>query len=99
MSASTVAVALHRPLPPEESGRADLYALLARLLHAGPDAGLLRTLACAPALPAEARADLRDAWQGLVLASNAMDADAGAEEYERLFVGMGNAPVSVYAGS
>ena len=99
MSAAAAPVALHRTLPPEESGRADLYALLARLLHAGPDDALLHTLASAPALPMEAHADLRDAWQGLVLASHAMDADAGAEEYEHLFVGMGKAPVSVYAGS
>ena len=91
-------VAVHRPLPPEESARADFYALLARLLHDGPDAPLLRSIANAPPIPADGNAALAKAWQDLVDASSAMDVDAARDEYETLFCGMGRAAVSIYAG-
>lgn len=89
-------VAVHRPLAPEEAARADFYALLARLFAAPPDGALLASLAAAG--PIEGRGALPRAWQGLVDASKAMDAEAAAEEYERLFVSVGKAPVSIYAG-
>jgi TorA maturation chaperone TorD len=99
MTATVAPVAMHRALPAEEAARADLYALLARLLHGAPDGALLHALANAQPYPDDARADLRDAWRGLVLASNAMDEDAAALEYEHLFVGMGKAPVPIYAAA
>ena len=91
-------IAMHRSLPPEEAARGDFYALLARLLHAAPDAALLAALAGAQPIPAEGDAALAKAWQALVDASSAMDPDAAADEYDRLFVGIGKAPVSIYAG-
>ena len=87
-------VKLHRALPPEEAARADFYALLARLFHGAPDADLLANLAAAGPVDGV----LSTAWQGLVDASSAMDADAAVEEYETLFVGIGKAEVSLYAG-
>ena len=39
-------------LAPEDAGRLNLYALLARLLHAGPDEALLQALAGASDLRA-----------------------------------------------
>lgn len=100
MSAEAVAapVAMHRMLPPEEAARGDFYALLARLLQAPPDGRLLAQLGSAPSLPEGADASLALAWQNLVDASSVMDGDAAAEEYEKLFVGIGKAAVSVYAG-
>ena len=100
MSAQAVAapVKLHRPLPAEEAARANFYALVARLLAGGPDGALLENLAAAQPLAAEADIALAQAWQGLIDASQAADADAIAEEYEKLFVGIGKAPVSIYAG-
>jgi TorA maturation chaperone TorD len=98
MSAAASPVAVHRALPPEEAARGDFYALLARLLHNGPDAALLRSLARAESLPAEGDAALGIAWQELVHASSAMDADAALEEYEALFAGVGKSAVSIYAG-
>jgi TorA maturation chaperone TorD len=95
---AAVPVKMHRALPPEEAARGDFYALLARLLHDAPDAALLANLAAAPALPAEGDAALARAWQMLVDASEAMDPDAAAEEYEVLFVGMGKSVVSIYSG-
>ena len=98
MQAVATPVTLQRPLPPEEAARADFYALLARLLHSPPDQRLLADLGAAPALPQEGAPDLAKAWQDLVNASSVMDEDAAAEEYEQLFVGMGKAKVSIYAG-
>ncbi|HEX4943227.1 MAG TPA: molecular chaperone TorD family protein, partial [Usitatibacteraceae bacterium] len=58
---------------------------------------LLRTLALAAPLEGGDGA-LADAWKALVAASAVMDEEAVAEEYETLFVGVGKAKVSVYAG-
>lgn len=97
MSAAVAPIQVQRMLPPEEAARADFYALLARLLYSGPDSALLRSLATAEPLPAEGDAALAKAWEKLTLASAAMDEDAGAVEYDDLFVGVGKAPVSIYA--
>jgi TorA maturation chaperone TorD len=86
-----------RPVAPEDAGRADFYALLAALFHHAPDAKLLRTLSLAAPLEG-GRGALADAWNALVAASAVMDEEAVAEEYETLFVGVGKAKVSVYAG-
>jgi len=91
-------VAVHRPLPPEEAARGDCYALLARLLHNGPDAALLRSLAQAEPLPAEGDPALARAWRDLLDASAAMDPDAAMDEHGALFAGVGKAAVSIYAG-
>lgn len=94
------AVQVHRPLPAEEAARADFYALLARLLQGAPDARLLQTLAIAPPIEADgADPALAKAWAELARASAAFDADAAQEEYEKLFVGVGKAPVSIYSAS
>ncbi len=98
MQAAAAPVAMHRALSAEEVARGDYYALLARLFHSAPDAALLASLASAPELPREGDAALARAWRDLTDASSAMDADAAAEEYELLFVGMGKSPVSIYAG-
>lgn len=96
--AVTVPVVLQRVLPPEEAARGDFYALLARLLQNPPDAPLLAQLGAAPLLPEDGDPELGLAWQNLVEASSVMDADAAAEEYEKLFIGMGKAAVPIYAG-
>jgi TorA maturation chaperone TorD len=88
---------VHRPLAEEDSARADFYALLARLLHGAPDERLLRTIAIAAPMHA-GDADLTAAWNALVAAAGVFDPEAAAGEYEALFVGVGPAAVSVYAG-
>jgi TorA maturation chaperone TorD len=96
MQAAAAPVLLQRRLPAEEAARADFHALIARLFHDAPDAALLASLAAAPELdPASL---LAPAWRELCLASQAMDAEAAREEYETLFVGVGKAEVSIYAG-
>ena len=96
MNAVATPVAMHRAPAPEDSARADFYAVLARLFMAPPDGALLAALAQAPELTGDGA--LVAAWRDLTRASSAMDADAAAEEYEKLFGGMGKAPVSIYAG-
>jgi TorA maturation chaperone TorD len=93
-------VLMSRPLPAEEAARADFYALLSRLFLGAPDAKLLQTLAIAPSIEADgADPALAKAWAELARASAAFDADAAQEEYEKLFVGVGKAPVSIYSAS
>ena len=97
MNAVATPVTVHRPLAAEESARADFYALLSRLFQAAPDSALLALLASAePITQGDPR--LAKAWQDLVHASSAMDADAALDEYEALFCGVGKAAVSLYAG-
>ena len=98
MEAAAAPVNLHRALPPEEAARGNFYALLARLFANAPDASLLGRLAAAEALPDAGNPDLARTWRRLVDASSAMDADAAADEYEKLFVGVGKARVSMYSG-
>jgi TorA maturation chaperone TorD len=93
---ATTRVEIHRLLPPEEAARGNFYALLARLLHSAADAALLQSLSQAEAIDGDA--DLSKAWADLCRASAAMDVDAAGAEYDGLFVGVGEAVVSVYAG-
>ena len=99
MNAVATPVTLHRALAAEESARADFYALLGRLFQAPPDGPLLSLLAGADAIPAEGDQRLARAWQDLVDASSAMDADAALDEYDALFGGVGKSEISLYSGS
>ncbi|HET9651145.1 MAG TPA: molecular chaperone TorD family protein [Usitatibacter sp.] len=96
--AASAPITVHRPLAAEDAARANFYALLARLLAGGPDDALLANLAAAQPLSADGDAAMRDAWQALVDASADADADEVSQEYDDLFVGVGKAPVSIYAG-
>jgi TorA maturation chaperone TorD len=81
-------------LSDEDQARADFYALIARLMLAPPDAGLLAALAAAEPIAADGLAEagraLEDAWLKLTQAASVMDADAVAEEFAALFVSTGN---------
>lgn len=94
--AAVAPVALQRALPPEEAARGHFYALLAALLVSPPSGELLANIAGAG--PIEGDPALARAWEGLVLASSAMDVEAAAFEYDELFAAVGKAPVSIYAG-
>lgn len=104
MSGDAAPLQFAATLPPEETARANFYGLLARLFYAPPDAELLAALAGAEEIVTEAQAgesaaSLALAWRDLMLAAAAADAEAVTEEYETLFVGVGKAPVSLYAGA
>lgn len=97
MEAVAARVQLQRSLAPEESGRADFYALLARVFHAAPDSHLLATLAASGDLPEDSDPALARAWSELVAASSVVDADAVQWEFEELFIGVGKSEVTPYA--
>ncbi|QOY96712.1 molecular chaperone TorD family protein [Massilia sp. UMI-21] len=85
------------PLSGEDQARADLYALLSRLLLAAPGARLLEALAHAdPILSAGGDPALEQAWEALTLASGVMDPDAVSEEFDALFVSVGMPPLNPY---
>ena len=85
-------------LAPEDAARADVYALLGRLWHSGPDAALLAAIAGADEIVAEGgESGLADAWRALQAAAAATDAATAQAEHEALFVGTGKAAVTPYA--
>lgn len=82
---------------PEEQARADMYALLASMLHAAPDAQMLSTLAGADAIVAgQSGHPLDRAWERLVLAAGVMDEAALADEFNALFISVGTPRINPY---
>jgi TorA maturation chaperone TorD len=82
-------------LAPEDEGRLQLYALLARLFAAGPDEGLLRALAQS-AGSVEGDGELAQAWNDLAAAAKDTSAREAQLEFDTTFIGVGKAPVSTY---
>jgi TorA maturation chaperone TorD len=81
----------------EDQARADLYALLSRLLLAAPDAALLEALASSDPILAEGGDPaLERAWEHLTVASGVMDAQVVHDEFSALFVSIGTPPVDPY---
>ena len=87
-------VAIPHPLTPEDRGRADFYALLARLYADAPDRPLLQAIAQAPAL--DGNAPIAASWQRLTAASGVMEAVAAEQEYTDLFIGVGKSEVNLH---
>jgi len=86
------------PVFEEDQARADLYALIARLFYAGPDAALLAAIAGADEIAGEDdSAPLGAAWRALGAAAAAMDAEAARQEYDSVFIGTGKAEITPYA--
>ncbi|MEO8485725.1 MAG: molecular chaperone TorD family protein [Betaproteobacteria bacterium] len=96
MNGAPVPVAVPHPVSAEDRVRADLYALMARLFAAAPDARFLHLLAAAPELPEDTGAPLAAAYNTLLRASRAMDADAAEQEYTDVFVGVGKSEVNLH---
>lgn len=86
-----------KPVSGEEQARADLYALLARLFLAAPDAALLDALSLSePILAQGGEPALELAWERLTLASSVMDPQAVREEFDALFIGIGTPLLNPY---
>ena len=94
MSSSPSAVALPHPQTAEDRSRGEFYALLARLYADAPDAKLLQSIAAAQ--PIEDDGAVAGAWNRLIAASGVMDADAAAQEYTDLFIGVGQCEVNLH---
>ncbi len=98
MSATVTPLRVDPPEIPEDQARAGYYALLARLFYAGPDAGLLGTIAAADEITfGGEQSGLAGAWNALACAARATDAEAARLEYDQIFVGTGKAEVTPYA--
>lgn len=80
----------------EEQARADIYALLARILHAPPDAAMLAGLAGAGGIAGQAGHPLDRAWERLSQAASVMDAAAVALEFNALFISVGTPKLNPY---
>lgn len=90
--------ALFIPLTQEEQARADLYALIARLLLAPPDAALLASLAGADSITSgNGEQPLERAWEKLVLAATVMDIQAMRDEFDDLFISASIPKINPYA--
>ena len=90
-------LAFQPALSEEDRARGEFYALLGRLYSAAPDAPLLAAIGASD-LWGDADANpLARAWNALVLASRAMDAEAAEQEYTDLFIGVGKAECSLLA--
>lgn len=86
------------PLTREEQARADLYALIARLLISPPESGLLEALAGADSLDAAGHEHpLDQAWENLVLAAGILEAEAICKEFTELFISAGTPPINPFA--
>lgn len=86
------------PLTQEDQARADLYALIARVLYAEPDLHLLASLAQAGSFAShQADNPLDSAWEGLVTAASESNPEAVREEFAKLFISVGNPAVNPYA--
>jgi TorA maturation chaperone TorD len=92
----TATVGVFRALSPEDQARADCYAVIARLFAGPPDRELLTMLRDAPRFPDDDGIPLAAAWNRLLDASGAMDADAARQEYDDLFIGVGRSEVNVH---
>jgi len=90
-------IAFHPALSEEDSARAEFYALLGRLYGAAPDAPLLAAVGASDLWADQDTNPLAGAWNRLVLASRAMDAEAAEQEYTDLFVGVGKAECNLHA--
>ena len=81
----------------EETARAELYGLLSQLYYAAPGAELLSALRVAVTEAPAAGGFLQEPWQQLVGAARTLDDAAIAQEFDRLFGGVGKPEVYVYA--
>ena len=95
MSSTVTPLKFHAPLVEEDEARAGYYALLGRLFYAGPDAGLLESIAGSSEISGGGR--LTGSWNALAAVASATEAEAGRAEYDEIFVGTGKAEVTLYA--
>ena len=80
----------------EETARAELYGLLSQLYYAAPSAELLSALRVAVTEAPADGAFLQEPWQVLVGAARELSDAAIAQEFDRLFGGVGKPEVFLY---
>ena len=80
----------------EETARAEIYGLLARLYYAPPDPALMAALRASVTQAPAAGAYLEEPWRGVVAAARALDDAAVAQEHDTLFGGIGKPEVYLF---
>lgn len=80
----------------EETARAELYGLLSQLYYAAPSPELLSALRVAVTEAPASGGFLQEPWQQLVAASRALSDAEIAQEFDRLFGGVGKPEVFLY---
>ncbi|MBK9364654.1 MAG: molecular chaperone TorD family protein [Rubrivivax sp.] len=90
------AISIAAPGDAEETARAELYGLLARLWLAPPDDELLAQFRVAVTQAPEPGGHLEGPWQDLVAAMRATGTAAAAAEFDALFLGVGRPDVIAY---
>ena len=80
----------------EETARAELYGLLSQLYYAAPSPELLSALRVAVTEAPANGGFLQEPWQQLVAASRALSDAEIAQEFDRLFGGVGKPEVFLY---
>ncbi len=83
----------------EETARAEVYGLLARLYYAPPDAALLANLRMAVTEAPAAGAFLEEPWRAFIGVARDMQEGEIEREFESLFGGVGKPDVLPYASS
>lgn len=83
----------------EETARAEVYGLLARLYYAPPDAGLLAKLRVAVTEAPAPGGFLEEPWRTFVGAARDLQDAEVAREFEDLFGGVGKPDILPYASS
>ena len=81
----------------EETARADVYGLLAQLYYAPPSPELLAALRVAPTEAPAAGGFLEEPWRGVVAAARDLSDAQVAEEFDRLFGGVGKPEIFLFA--
>ena len=80
----------------EETARAELYGVLSQLYYAAPGPDVMAALRVAVTEAPADGAFLQEPWQALVGAARAHTDAAVAQEFDRLFGGVGKPEVYVY---
>ena len=81
-------------IDPEDEARANLYALIARLFYAAPDAALISELLGAPRI--EGEGEIAAAWRDMIEGCRSAFPAALENEHTELFIGTGKALVTPY---
>lgn len=80
----------------EETARAEIYGLLSQLFYAAPSEDLLSQLQVAVTEAPDAGAFLEEPWRALVACARSLSHSQIADEFNRLFGGVGKPDVFVY---
>ena len=90
-------LAIAAELNPEDTARAELYALISSLFYAPPAKELLELIATGSGIcNDEHNTEFCRSWRALQQAATRMDPESVKEEFDSAFIGTGRQPVMLY---